>query len=95
MTRVALLSAVLVAFAFPAAAQGTCAPPKEMAEFLERQYGEVPVMAAMAENDAPVMILANPETGTWTFVILTPGAACAVMSGEDFEAIKIETGDPT
>ena len=97
MTRKLALYAILVAaiwFSFllsiPASA-ATCVPNKALAEGLKNAFGEVLAVAAMTRT-APLMIFSNPDTGTFTAVMVGPEASCVVASGTDFEIVV--RGDP-
>lgn len=93
----AIFAAVLTVCALPALAEETsvrtlvCKPLKEWRAGLETRYGETPVIAAMAQS-RPVLILANPETGTWTMLAVYPDRACMVGAGGRFQVIA--QGDP-
>ena len=78
------------------AAQNACADsPAAMLKALRGTYGEVPQSAGvLASNGAPISLLANPKTGTWTLTVTTPdGMSCMIANGLNFKAIP--QGEPT
>lgn len=78
-----LILAALVA-ATPAVAQ-ECAPIDIMAEALTSRFGEAVVAEGIAGNGELVQLWANPDTRTWTLVVVMPaGISCMVASGTDY-----------
>ena len=85
-----LAALAILALAGPAHA-GKCVPNKTLAAGLKSGFGEVPVVAATTKS-APLLIFANPKTGTFTVVMIGPESSCVVSAGTDFEIIM--RGDP-
>ena len=89
-----ILAAALVAAFFmaaPAAAQIfprtmriPCSGPGVLPDLLASDYGEAPAQQGVADC-ALVQLWRNPETGTWTILLVAPdGTVCALASGEDW-----------
>jgi hypothetical protein len=86
MTR--LLVLLIAAACAPAHAQNpNCAPYEMIVQGLSERYGERRVMSGLNPDGTLVQMFANPETGTWTALIVQPiGTACMVASGEQFDS---------
>ena len=89
-----ILVAALVAAFFltaPAAAQVIprtvrvpCSGPDGLPDLLARDYGESVAEQGIADG-ALVQLWRNPETGSWTILMIRPdGMVCALVSGEDW-----------
>lgn len=76
--------------------QGTpCGPYDQVAAALLSHFGEIPFSDAMAANQMPVRTFVNPQTWTWTTLILPqPGLACIVLGGDHFGMAKPPEGPP-
>ena len=73
-----------MAFSFPAHAMPTCIERTVVLKFLQERHNEVPVSQGVANNGAPVEVLAS-EDGGWSLLITMPGGgSCLVASGEDW-----------
>lgn len=62
-----------------AAAQAICLPPLSMQQLADK-YGEVRIGGGIA-GKALVEVWVNPETGTWTLTVTTPGGPACMASG--------------
>ena len=95
----AVLCVLSVAFGTtPALAQQNCSPIDEMDARLRLSYGEVPTHNGIHQAGNPIAIYVNPDTGTWTFLFLTPkaGVACIGSSGDGWLTLPAPLpGDPT
>ena len=95
----AVLCVLSVAFGTtPALAQQNCSPIDEMDVRLRESFGEVPALNGINEAGNPVSIYVNPDTGTWTFLFLSPkaGMACIGSSGDGWLTLPAPLpGDPT
>ncbi len=81
----AIAFAALVA-ASPAVAQPQCGGYADAVAHLSTAYGESIVVRGIDGAGAVVEMFANPDTGTWTALIVQPdGTACMVAAGGDFE----------
>lgn len=89
MIRIAILLALA---AVPAHA--VCGPSLDaVLTALKHQYGEATVMVGKMPDGRPMVITANPKTGTWTALVMDPsGTTCAPASGTDFHITP--PGDP-
>ena len=86
------LLAAALALAAPAAAQQRlpCAPAETVISGLQQRYGERPAFEAVAaQNGAPIIVLVNPETRTFSLVLILRerGVACLMVAGEKWTAI--------
>jgi hypothetical protein len=83
----ALVLCVLVLIVPPASAQSICASKKDFLDALAAKYGEAEIMNGTAsDGTTALMVLANPETGTWSIMIVRPGGfICMLASGDDYQ----------
>ena len=80
--------------ASPAYSQSQCGPFEQWAEQLQKQFGESPAFVGIDDRGPMTFLFTNPETGTWTVLMLAPGGeACAAATGTDGEAVP--QGEPT
>lgn len=83
----ARLSAALVAVFLcltPAAHAAECAPGDEMLAALQEQHGEVPAHRGVLNNGNLMIVVANPESGSFTILVIPPeagGVVCIVAAG--------------
>lgn len=91
MIRAAFLLLTLPA---AAAAQGIpCQPGPDMLDHLARVYGEGVLAMGTAPGEVRVIVTVNPDTGSWTIVVLRPdGTACAPAAGHDWQMLP--QGEP-
>ena len=101
MTRF-VFAAFGAAFLMPVVAQAqpqqkACMPFEQARKALGDSYGESVTGVGIAGNGKSMLaILSNPETGTWTALVVSPeGVACGIGGGEDWQVIKPEIGDPS
>lgn len=89
------LALALILLASTASAGTPCLPDFDaFAKALKDRFGEVPQVIGLMPKGRPMVIFANPETGTWTAVIQSEqGTFCSPASGESFKAIP--PGNPT
>jgi hypothetical protein len=84
-----LLAALLAFAAYPALAIQQCNTRESILSQLEKNYGEVRLMAGLAGNGNMLEVFANTTTGTWTITATRPDEiTCLIGSGGRFEAIK-------
>lgn len=79
-------------------AEPACAPRDAVTAKLERQFGETPVSAGLADGERGIFsIYANGDTGTWTAVLIkVDGSACLIASGSNWGAMpESKKGEPT
>lgn len=88
MNKTLAIIAALVAF--PVSAQTNCAPTPAAYEALSGQFGESRVwMGATDTHGVIAEVWANPETGSWTWVVTGQGQTCLVAQGQGYSL-----GDP-
>jgi hypothetical protein len=83
-----LLAAISAAFLFvtPAAAEPACGPLEAALEVFRAQHGEVPYVTMRDAGGSRLIVLANPETRSWSLLVLPPTSdaiACLVATGRD------------
>lgn len=93
-----LALAVLALSAFPAMAQlppnvmpipAPCGPRGEVESILATKYGESPVVAGHNPAGWPLVVTANPTTGTYTVILRRPdGMTCLIGGGTGFMMIE-------
>ena len=71
------------------AAQTMCGPADRVQAQLAEQFGEVPEAAGMADGGAPVILLVNPSTGSWTILGLSGGSACLITGGSSWHTVTL------
>lgn len=68
-----------------AQAEAACGPKQAMMNALTTEFGEIPFATGVSLNKS-VKLFGNPQTGTWSLVLITPeGVACIVAAGEGLE----------
>lgn len=84
----------LIAMTTPALAQTPCLPTLDAyAAALSDRYGESVQAVGTMGDGAPLLMFANPETGSWTIIVQAPdGRYCSPASGQNYTAVK--PGDP-
>ncbi len=86
MTGPTIITALLLAQASP---QPPCGPFRAFTAELGKSYGEVPAARGLVKNGQVFVLMANPETGTWTALVVTPaGVACGIGAGTGYELAK-------
>ena len=87
VTKMAAISAIVSAcLGSQAIAQMQCGGYADAVAHLSTAYGESIVVRGIDGAGAVVEMFANPDTGTWTALIVQPdGTACMVAAGGDFE----------
>ena len=85
-----ILTAALVAAFFVPAAQAMICFEEGAVEAFDKKYGEKPVArGALETNGLEMIFLLNPETKSWTMLIIRPDKiVCPFATGEDFKLIK-------
>lgn len=90
----AVILILMYLIARPASSQEVmpCGPTGPFEESMRRQYGEVPVGAGITMQGLPLLILANPETGSFTVTMRKPGRiTCIINAGKGWTAIEPPT----
>lgn len=65
-----------------------CGDPAKIIGHLVGKYGERPVGAGIMSGTDPMMIYANPKTGTFSIVVRrSNGMACLVMGGTGYAVL--------
>jgi hypothetical protein len=83
------LALVALVAATPAVGQMQCGGYADAVAHLSSEYGESLTMQGMDGAGNVVAMFANPDTGTWTALIVRPdGTACMAASGGAFEYHK-------
>jgi len=88
--------AVLALLTAPALAQqnimpipAPCGPRGEVEGILAGKYGENPVVAGHNPAGWPLVVTANPATGTYTVLLRRPdGMTCLIAGGKGFTLIE-------
>lgn len=62
-------------------------PADKVQAQLAEQFGEVPAAAGMADGGAPVILLVNPTTGSWTVLGLAGASACLITGGSSWHSV--------
>lgn len=74
---------------------GQCAPKEMVIEQLGDRYGEVTFASGIA-IDSSVKFFGNPQTGTWSMVVIRPdGLACVIATGEGLEVVTLAFAEGT
>jgi hypothetical protein len=74
---------------------GQCGPKQMVTEQLGERYGEV-TFASGIVIDNSVKFFGNPQTGTWSMVVIRPdGLACVIAIGEGLEIVKLAFAEGT
>jgi hypothetical protein len=89
----ATLTALAVLMAFPAYAQ-ECIKFDDLDAKLRGQFQERAIILAMNDAGIAYLFYGNPDTETWTFVILNGPCAVIVGEGVGYEEIPAFAGDP-
>lgn len=89
-----LAAALAVSMPVAASAQAPCGPLDQLAELLEREYGEAVHSEGLADSGAIMQLWANPETGSWSIVIILPdGLACLPAAGSAYSRLEPVRGE--
>jgi len=67
-------------------APDACVPRIGYAKMLVNTLGQKKQVSGSAIQENLLELFANPETGTWTLILVTPnGMACEIGNGTDFK----------
>ena len=91
----ALMVGLFLLLALSPTMAATCAEATKVDATLRQKFGEAVVGRGLADQAQPTLLYANPDTGSWTLVVLVNSQACAVVSGTGWQAIEAVTGEPT
>lgn len=84
-----LVVAALAAMAAPASAQTICMGYADAVSDLQTKHGEAITITGLAEGGNVIAMFANPDTGTWTMIVVHPtGLACYLAHGTNAETHK-------
>lgn len=74
----------------------TCADRDDILRHLAAdKWREAVVARALDNTGRLVETVANPDTGTWTQLVTTPGGkTCIAASGDGWSAVEYHHGDP-
>ena len=70
----------------PATAQPVCGALEAALEVFRAQHGEVPYVTMRDASGSRLIVLANPETRSWSLLVLpaaSDAVACLVATGRD------------
>lgn len=85
-TAMAALGGFLMAANPAAAQQAQCGPYEAIKEQLGKTHGEAPVFTGLSQNRTVTQVFNNPETGSYTVVIIRPDPrgliGCLADAGE-------------
>jgi hypothetical protein len=74
---------------------GQCGPKQMVIEQLGDRYGEVTFASGVVIGNS-VKFFGNPQTGTWSMVVIRPdGLACVIAIGEGLEVVKLAFAEGT
>jgi hypothetical protein len=95
MTR--LSAAIVAAFLLvpAAAAEPVCGPVEAALEVFRVQHGELPYVEMRDAAGNRLVILANPETRSWSLLVrpaASEAIACLVASGRDIAPLQGRSG---
>ena len=90
-------AAILAAFLFVGAAEAgpVCGPVRSALEVFQVQHGEVPYITMRDGAGTRLIVLANPDTRTWSLLVLSAGSeavACLIATGTDIALIERRAG---
>jgi hypothetical protein len=90
LSALAYAVAISLYLSRPATAQAmTCDHYPTLAERLASEFGEMPLARGLDWRGSIAEWWANPETGTWSLVTLSPqGYACIPAHGTSYEAVR-------
>jgi hypothetical protein len=71
-------------FAAPVTAQTNCGATPAAYEMLALQFGESRVWMGQTDNGVLAEVWANPDTGTWTWLVTGAGQTCLVAQGAGY-----------
>ena len=78
------MAAPVAAQVFPRTVRVPCSGPDALPDVLARDYGEAVTGQGIADG-ALVQLWRNPQTGTWTILMVLPdGMVCALADGGDW-----------
>jgi hypothetical protein len=92
-----LFAAIVAAFSFfgPADAQTACGRAEAMIEGFRLEHGEVPQVEMRDSGGHRLILLANPQTGSWSLFVLPQAnetVACLVAIGGEFGTAERRPG---
>lgn len=87
--RAAFVAIAAVGFGSPAIAQMQCGGYADTLAAYSEKHGESIVTRGLDAGGNAMVILGNPDTGTWTLLVVYPnGTACLVAYGDALELHK-------
>lgn len=95
--RVVSRISVTVAFAFTlllhtaatVKAQTVCMPHDDFRVELQKNFSEIPVAIAIANNGALIELYAKHDRSSWTLVMTRPdGTSCVLVAGEEWSELR-------
>lgn len=96
MLRLGVITAVAISISTPAIAMKRCDTRKNMAEALEREYGETVQSRALANPQTMIEVFANLAMGTVTYVKTNAsGFSCVIADGKEYQDMTVVPGHPT
>jgi hypothetical protein len=76
---------LLAALSAPGEPTNNCGPKQAVSDALATQFGEFAFASGVSVSNS-VKFFGNPQTGTWTLVVVQPdGMACIVALGDGLE----------
>lgn len=72
-----------------------CGNRDDMITQIRKTYGELPIGYGISQRGGLILeMLLNPETGSWTFLLIRPNKnACVVASGKDWSTEPMPYND--
>ncbi len=86
---VAFAFALLLHTAATVKAQPVCMPHDDFRVELQRNFSEVPVAIAIANNGALIELYAKRDRSSWTLMMTRPGGtSCVLVAGEEWNDLR-------
>ncbi len=86
---VAFAFALLLHTAATVKAQPVCMPHDDFRVELHRNFSEVPVAIAIANNGALIELYAKRDRSSWTLMMTRPGGtSCVLVAGEEWNDLR-------
>jgi len=95
MTKLRAAILAVIFFVVPAAAEPTCGSLEAALEVFRGRHGEVPYVEMRDAGGSRLIILANPETRSWSLLVMpatSDAVACLVATGEGIAPARPRPG---
>jgi hypothetical protein len=95
MTKLSAAISAAILFVAPAAAEPACGALDAALELFRERHGEVPYVEMRNAGGHRLIILANPETRSWSLLVVPATAeavACLVATGDGIAPARARAG---